>query len=102
MSVMNNAIINMRLLVSILGPDFISFNRYLEVRLLDNIPVHIFNFLRKFHAAFSNGHSISHPHCQFRRVLFLHTLLAELTIVYLFDDSHSDVCEFPWWLRFDP
>ena len=92
---MNNAAINMRLLVSILGLDFTSFNRYLEVRLLDNIVVGLFNFLRKLHTAFSNGHTNSHSHCQCRRVPFLRTLLAELTIVCLFDDSYSDVCELP-------
>ena len=81
----------MRLLVSILDPDFIFFNRYLEMRLLDNIAVQIFNFLKKLHTAFSTGHANSHPHCQSRRVPFLCTLLAELTVVCLFDDSYSDV-----------
>ena len=73
----------------------------LELRLQDNIVVHIFNFLRKLHTAFSTGHTNLHSQWQCRRVSFLHTLLTELTFICLFEDSYSDGCESPWWLRFD-
>ena len=96
LSVVNNAAINMRLLVSSLDPDFISCNRYLELRLQGNIVVHIFNFLRKHHTAFSTAHSNLHSHWQCRRVSFLHTLLTELTFICLFDDSYSGTLKRRW------
>ena len=96
LSVVNNAAINMRLLVSILDPDFISCNRYLELRLQGNIVVHIFNFLRKHHTAFSTAHSNLHSHWQCRRVSFLHTLLTELTFICLFDDRYSGTLKRRW------
>ena len=88
LSVVNNAAISMRLLGSILDPDFISSNRYLELRLQGNIAVHIFNLLTKHHTSFSTGHTNLHSHWQCRRVSFLHTLLRELTFICPFDDSY--------------
>lgn len=53
--IMNKAAVNVEMQISLPHTEFISFGKYLEVRLLCLMKATVFSFLRNFHSVFHNG-----------------------------------------------
>ena len=90
----NNAAVNTGVHISVRVPDFVSFDIYPEVELLDHMVIVCLIFLRNLCTVFCNGFTKLHPHQQYiMHSSLFSTSLSTLVIFCLFGNSHLNKCE---------